>query len=278
MLELIIAYLRATVAANFQNITEVHGLAELIQEPESTYPKLYCTGGDYKNVGDLEKYIYFRQTGPATEAESDEEAVSGCDHLITRTHPMIAVVYIPKDVFNTDNAFIDGKVANNVANIIRAANYGTLLPVTKADNTYAEIKDIDTNRHSVWGREFRNVEMAARLDHVYCSVEFDLIVEASESCLRNYDCNDDLITVDGNVITIIIQCEQMTLLTQKENVNTFIEEDYLKGHVLSRIALWAAGTELTTTNGAISSYDPVAGRINFAYDLGGETVKILIID
>lgn len=274
MIELLITYIRATFANSFQNITEVHGLAELIQEPETTYPKLYCTGGDYKNVGDLENYIYFRQTGPATEDESDEEAVSGCDHLITRTYPMIAVAYIPKNVFNTDNAFIDGKVANNIANIIRVANYGSLLPTLKADNLYVEIKDIDTNRNSVWGREFRGIEMAARLDHVYCSVEFDIIVEASESCLQNFDCNDAEITVDGDTIVVTNPCGcPATLVFTKVAITDTMQDNRLIGGNIDNLFLFQAGTELVSAN-AVQDYDTVTGTVTFIADLGGADVKV----
>lgn len=278
MLELIITYLKATLQAAFPTPTVVLGLAEKIQDGSTESPAFYIGNDEYEPLPTNENYIYFRQIGNATEEENEEEAVSGCDRYITKTFPMVAIAYLPKNIYNTDNAYIDNKIASNIANLLKAANYASLLPVLKADEIHVEIGSVDTNRYEVWDQEYTGVAFAARLDHVYLSVEFDLEVSATESCLRNYACNDDLIVVDGNTITVIVQCEHMTLLTEKENVTTFIEEDYLKGHILSRMAFWAAGTELTTTSGAISSYDPIAGRINFAYDLGGETVKILIID
>lgn len=201
MLELLITYLQLTFKNAFPS-TEVMGLAEKIQEGGKEFPAFYCTKDEYKPVSGSENYLYFRQNGNATEEESEEEAVSGCDKYITRTYPMVAVAYIPKNILNTDNAFIDSKIANNIANLLKVANYNSLAPTLQADEITAEIGAIDTNRYSVWNNEYNNVDFAARLDHVYLSVEFEIQISATESCLRNFDCNDMQIAVEGDTIVI----------------------------------------------------------------------------
>lgn len=274
MLELLITYLRLTMGNSFPNVEEVYGLADIIQEPSQSYPKVYCTNGDYKDVGDLENYIYFRQLGPASETDSEEEAVSGCDHYVVRTYPMIAVGYIPKNVFNTDNAFIDSKVANNIANIIRLADYGTLMASAGADDIYVDIRSIETNRHSVWNREFRGIDMAARLDHVYCSVEFDIVVSASESCLRNYDCDDQQIVINGDTIEIITRCGcPPPIIFTKTGVTDSMQDDRLIGGNIDNLFLFQAGTELVSAQ-VVSDYDTLTGTVTFTADLGGSDVRV----
>jgi hypothetical protein len=223
----------------------------------------------------LENYLYFRQNGQVTEAESEEEAVSGCDFYVTRTYPMVAVAYVPKNVFHTDNAYIDDKVSNNIANIIRLANWGSVVSAVKADTIYAEITNINTDRKDVWGQEYKNIPMAARLDHVYCAVEFDLVVSASESCLRNFDCNDDQVIIDGNTIIIIIKCSNpMPEIFDVENVTTTITDARLKGGSLEKIFLFMGGTEQVSIPDNIQNYDPITGTITFANDYGGQTFKV----
>lgn len=273
MLELLVTYLQTLFTANFPKIEQVYGLAETIHEENQSYPAVYCTAGEYKPIGELENYLYFRQVGDATEAESDEEAISGCDHYITRTYPMVAVAYIPKSVFNTDNAFIDAKIGNNIANMIRLANYMSLSAVTKADDIHAEITNISTDRKTVWEQEYTGIPMAARLDHVYASIEFDLVVSATESCLRNFDCNDDLIVVDGTTITIIIECNNMPTVFEVPSVNTLIVDARLIGGTLEKLFLFMGGTEQIGI-GNVASYNAFTGTVTFVNDLGGFPVKV----
>lgn len=69
----------------------------------------------------------------------------------------------------------------------------------------------------------------------------------------------------------------MNLIKNFKNVTTFIEDDTLKGHELDRMAIIGPGTEEINA-GNVSSYDAVAGRVNFTNSLGGINVKVIIID
>lgn len=279
MLEILIAYIKATFENSMPNITEVQGLAEKINEGDKQYPALYCTGGEYKHISALENYLYFRQTGSAAEEESEEESTTGCAYTIRRTYPMVAVAYIPKSVYNTDNAFIDGKIAQNIANIITKANWQSLGVTLKTENIYAEVGEINTNRHEVWASEYRGVDFAARLDHVYVSVEFDIVVEASEDCLQNYDCNDVEVDVEGDTITIVTTCgcPPPVAITIEAPVNMEITDSRLIGGTLDGLFVYHAGTEQGTIDN-IQSYDSITGTITFVNDLGGVgAVKILMI-
>lgn len=274
MLEILIAYIKATFESQMPNIVEVQGLAEKITDGAEQYPALYCTGGEYKNISALENYLYFRQTGSARDEESEEESTTGCAYMVRRTYPMVAVAYIPKSVYNTDNAFIDGKIAQNIANIITKANWQSAGIALKTENIYAEVGEINTNRHEVWASEYRGVEFAARLDHVFVSVEFDIIIEASETCLQNYGCDDALIEINGNVITIIIECNNpMATIFEAPNVNFVIVDARLIGGTLEKLFLFAAGTEQIGINN-VSNYNAFTGTVTFVNDIGGLPVKV----
>lgn len=274
MLELLITYIKLTFQNSMPEITEVQGLAEIIRQDDKQFPAFYCTNDEYKPVSDFENFLYFRQTGPISEEESEEGAVSGCDRLITQTYPMVAVAYVPKDIYNTDNAFIDGKVGQNIANIIKRAAWQSLSPALKTDLIYVEVNDINTDRYAVWENEYTNVAFAARLDHVYVSVEFDIIVTATESCLRNYDCNDAVIVVDGNTITIIIECNNpMATIFEAPNVNFVIVDARLIGGTLEKLFLFMGGTEQIGI-GNVANYNAFTGTITFVSDLGGNPVKV----
>lgn len=275
MLELIITYLQLTFRNSLPEVIDVMGLAEIIERNGTSFPALYCTKDNYKELSDSENYLYFRQTGPFTESESDEEAVSGCDHYVTRTYPMVAVGYIPKNIYNTDNAFIDSKIGNNIANIIRVAGYNTLRSTLKVDEIYTEINSVNTNRYQVWSQENAGIDMPARFDHVLLSVEFDLIISATESCLRNFDCNDSDISVDGDTININIRCECDTAKSKTFlNITTSLHWPELIGKTEEQVFAFQAGTEQFTINNA--TIDSLTGTITFAGDLGGSTVKVQI--
>lgn len=68
----------------------------------------------------------------------------------------------------------------------------------------------------------------------------------------------------------------MQLIKNFTNATTFVEDDTLKGHVLDRMLIFAAGVENRGIDN-VDSYDPVTGRINFRYDLGGILCTVLIL-
>lgn len=68
----------------------------------------------------------------------------------------------------------------------------------------------------------------------------------------------------------------MKLLKNFPNTQMFIEDEVLKGHTLERLAVFAAGCEQRTL-GNVSNYDPLTGRIDFAFTLGGILCVVLIL-
>lgn len=278
MLEILILYIQATFKNSFPAIQDVHTLAEQIKNGNTAFPSVYCTNDEYQPLEGNENFLYFRQLGAATEDESDEESVSGCDHYVTRTYPMVAVAYIPKNIFNTDNAFVDSKIAGNIANILRVANYGALTASMKADEIHAEVTRISTDRYEVWDQEFKGIDMAARFDHVLCAVEFDLVVSATERCLQNFDCNDAVVSIEGDTINIVVTCGcPPPIAFSVPSANFSIQDDRLIGGTSDGLFVYHAGTEQGTIDN-IQSYDSVTGTITFVSDLGGVgAVKILLV-
>lgn len=204
MLELLIKLLQATLQLNAQ-VGNVFSLAELIPDDEGKHsPYVYCTKDELKAINLEDSTIYFRKNGRERQTDSLEEAVSGCDHLVRISYPIIAVAYVPKSIYNSDNNFADDKIANNIANFIRLADYSGIAQAAKADQIFAEITEVETDRNFIWNREYRGHPIAARQDHALVSVSFDLIVEISESCLTNFDCSLVDVIIEGTEIIISI--------------------------------------------------------------------------
>lgn len=68
----------------------------------------------------------------------------------------------------------------------------------------------------------------------------------------------------------------MRLIKNFPSADTHIEDETLKGHTLDRLLIFAAGCEQRTLPN-VSNYDPVSGRIDFTYPLGGIFCAVLII-
>lgn len=192
MLEQLIEYMRAAIAATIPS-AKVSGLAERIERDGRIFPATYCTKDEYKQPMQNEAYAYFRQLRPMTEAQSDEESVSGCDEFIVRTYPLTLVAYLPKNILESDDKYIDSKLVNNLSNVLTRLNWGAVISAAKVDFIRAQVRTAETDRYTVWRREYSGVDMAARFDHALIAIDFDVQVQASESCLRNFACGGEVI-------------------------------------------------------------------------------------
>jgi hypothetical protein len=68
----------------------------------------------------------------------------------------------------------------------------------------------------------------------------------------------------------------MKLLKNFTNADAFVEDETLKGHVLERLLIFAAGVEQRTLPN-VSVYDPVTGRIDFTFPIGGIPCVVMIM-
>lgn len=68
----------------------------------------------------------------------------------------------------------------------------------------------------------------------------------------------------------------MKLLKNFTTADTHVEDETLKGHVIERLLVFAAGVEQRTLNN-VSNYDPASGRIDFEFGLGGIPCVVMIM-
>jgi PKD repeat protein len=224
MLEQLIKYLSTYIETGQPDSVHVYGLAHRLRRIEEgktkEFPAIYCANDEYHNIEHDIPFLYIRQRAAISESESnDGNAPSGCDDTIIRTYPMTLVGYIPKNIYNKDNAYSDERISGNIANTIDILSWKVLITALQVSDINLNIRNIDTDRWSVWSKEYREIGMAARLDHAYFSIDFDLSVTAVQSCLRNYECGDEPINpnpcsnlkstailkdTDGNIISVTL--------------------------------------------------------------------------
>lgn len=257
MLELIIKLLQSafSTAAYFKH---VHGLAQIIQKEDKKFPAIYCGKDELDQINLEDSTIYFRQNGRITRSQDETKGVSGCDEQITINIPIMAVAYLPKNVFNTDNAYIDEKVATNIANIITRAQYNGIRSLVHADNITANINSIETDKQAVWRGEYSNVDFKVMHDHVYCAVAFTVEVIIDEACLTNFECNDLTIDVEGCNLVIIMQDPRISNQDIEDWNLSATKSKYLKAGIQS--VSWPGngsvpGENIITLGGTIPGLD-----------------------
>lgn len=203
MLELIIRFLQA----NFQSVgyfDQVLSIAQKVKRDDKEFPAIYKEGDDLNQINLEPSCIYFKKRGAIQRSESNEDAVSGCEHLITVSVPLQAIAYLPKNIFKTDNAFIDDKTTNNIANIIQNANWKSLQSAMKAQDVSVFVRELSDDKDALWRQEYKNIPLAVRHDYVYCSVSFDIVIKIDQSCLINFECQDIEVTYSAGQVTIFI--------------------------------------------------------------------------
>lgn len=197
MLSHIIAYIEANLSA--LNLASHHyGFTHQIKKEVDgntiMFPAEYCTGGEYKQI-EIDKYdgiFYHRQTGPVTSTE--ETPFDGCGKLITKSFPLRTVVAVKKTVLSlgNDDAFIEGKVLSNMANILnRKASIKllreTLHAVSVEITQNAEIVD----RYDLWAQEYSGVDFKATFEYVYAAIDYTVNVKGTPACFEMYECEPE---------------------------------------------------------------------------------------
>jgi hypothetical protein len=186
MLQSIISYLQVKLQA--LNIATVYGLCELVYntEREITQPAIYDGSGQYmpldfdNNAG----LMYFRKI---SVSNSFIESVLG-DDGIQRTYTLKLVAFVPKSVYNTDNNYIDDKLANNISLIIDNDSDVILGQSLAAENISISTLSYDTNRRNVLLGE--GLEGNIPFEYVLLSLDFSVTVVGSQDCFEIYGCND----------------------------------------------------------------------------------------
>lgn len=198
MLEAIILYINNRISG-LDTFARLFSLCELIKDAdESVFPAEYCSKDEYKNVTDFDFFkgvAYHRLRGEVTRSEI-EGANSGCDLQITQTYPMRTVALVGKDILNTDNNFIDLKIAENIINILTIKNNNILAKELKADVVTIKINSYTIDKEVILSNEFQNIKPKVDFNNVMVSIDYDVIVEGSHKCFEFWGCNDEKRDID----------------------------------------------------------------------------------
>jgi hypothetical protein len=186
MLQSIISYLQVKLQA--LNIATVYGLCELVYntEREITQPAIYDGSGQYMPL-DFDNHaglMYFRKI---SVSNSFVESVLG-DDGIQRTYTLKLVAFVPKSVYNTDNNYIDDKLANNISLIIDNDSDVILGQSLAAENISISTLSYDTNRRNVLLAE--GLEGNIPFEYVLLSLDFSVTVVGSQDCFEIYGCDN----------------------------------------------------------------------------------------
>lgn len=196
MLEAIILYMNTKLRVLFPDF-ELKGLCELLPDPERDFvaPAEYCSDGNYEHI-DFDKHkgvVYYRKNGDVSVSKLDESTTPTCDIYESHTFPIKLVLYAPKDIYDTDNAHIDDKLANNVKKAIQTSNDKTLNQTLKSSLASILVTDYTTDRNTVIGTEYQGAgaEVKVGFDKALISLDLEVKIEGKLSCFEYYGCNDE---------------------------------------------------------------------------------------
>jgi len=186
MLEVILAHINTQIET-LEHFKTLKSLCEIIKKEDISFPAEYCTKDEYKQI-ELDSVVYHRLTGEVTQSEiEDEEA---CAIQVTRTYPLRVVFTIPKNILNTDNNFIDLKIAENIVKVIGLKNSKTLNSSLKTDVVSVIVKSYSIDREKIWSEEYNNLPMTVDYKLIYGAIEYDVVIQGTQSCFNTYECND----------------------------------------------------------------------------------------
>jgi hypothetical protein len=169
-----------------------YGLCDIIAKDGKTFPAEYCNG-EYKPVTDFDLHkglVYHRLTGDIGKEEADEESTVSCDPFYITTFPLRTVASIKKELIKGigNDAYLENKIAQNIANVLAETNNRALRISLMADNVSFEVESIKVNRDEIFDEEFTGKENFMRYEFLYIAIDYNVVVTGNVSCFQNYDC------------------------------------------------------------------------------------------
>lgn len=194
MIEASIQYCQERLKITFPDIT-IKGLFDIREKEENgktySFPAGYGQSGDYTQRADLDNekgLIYFRKNGNL-RTESIEDDWN--ETMERRTQPMRMVLYISKDYYKTDNAYIEDKLYENIRAAITARAVQSLLESTGLQRLEITPSEFIPDAKTVWNEEYKNIPFNVPFDKAYIAVNFDIIAEGTLACFENWGCGDE---------------------------------------------------------------------------------------
>ena len=187
MLQSIIDYL--TIKLQALKIADVYGLGELVVDQDSEKPALYTGSGQYQSLVNFDNHnglMYFRLVSPVSNAIAESQI--GGDEVFQRTYNLRVIAYVNKEVYNTDNNYIDDKIAHNIQLAIDNEDDGLLSTSLGAQTATIQTTSYETNRRNVSDGESLGFDIP--FNYVFLALDFNVIIIGSQDCFNTYGCND----------------------------------------------------------------------------------------
>jgi hypothetical protein len=213
MIAVILNYLKARLLNIFPDI-DILPLAVKEHTAEGyDYPFYYCSSGEYKPIDfDHSKaVIYMRQEGDMRISELEDEEAEACGYEQERIWPFRVIGWFPKSYYDTDNAYIENKIAENVVKGISFNSIKALNAALKVNSVEIKPSKVTIDRMQVYRDEMDGAEKLPGTDKVFFAVDIDIRIKGSVSCFDWWACNDTEVTVEPGQVNVIISanCEQV---------------------------------------------------------------------
>ena len=219
MLQSIIDYL--TIKLQALKIADVYGLGELVVDKDSQKPCLYNGSGQYCPLSDFDNHsglIYFRLVSPVSNTIAESQI--GGDEVFQRTYNLRVVAYVNKAIYNTDNNYIDDKIAHNIQIAIDNEDDGLLSTSLGAQTATIQTITYDTNRSNVSDGESLDFEIP--FEYVFLALDFNVVIIGSQDCFSTYGCNDTPIDYLELLRAEVCEteCQQATAIAKNSDGDT----------------------------------------------------------
>jgi len=219
MLQSIIDYL--TIKLQALKIADVYGLGELVVNDDSEKPALYTGSGQYHSLVNFDHHnglMYFRLVSPVTNTVSESQV--GGEDVFQRTYNLRVIAYVNKEVYNTDNNYIDDKIAHNIQLAIDNEDDGLLSTSLGAQTATIQTVSYETNRRNVSDGESLGFDIP--FNYVFLALDFSVIIIGSQDCFNTYGCNDTPINYLDLLRSEVCEteCQQATAIVKNSDGDT----------------------------------------------------------
>jgi hypothetical protein len=191
MLEAIIPHINQKIET-LNMFPKLFGLCEKITVGGKSFPAEYCNG-EYKQVSDFDLHqssIYHRLLGPIQMEEADEDEAVSCDPFYNRIFQLRAVAVIQKSRLKEigNDAYLENKIGQNLANVISKGNNKSLRIELSVDTVIMEIDSVNTDREEIFRQEYSGIDQFMRYEYLYIAIDYTVTVTGGMGCFSQYGC------------------------------------------------------------------------------------------
>lgn len=166
------------------------GLAETIKNPGEdgiSSPGIYAGKDEYIPVNLEGGSGYHRMTAERSVNQL-EDNLTGCAKVLELVYPMAFVACVKPDVRSCDQ-FLADSIANSIAFKLSQVKPDRELKAAIQVMTFdIELKSILTDRNKIWDEEYQKVDYSIPLSHILISVQYEIRIKASTTCLNIIEC------------------------------------------------------------------------------------------